>query len=134
VSPKAKQVQLICPSVVTVSDRQKMAIIAVEKGSRNAVTHWQVKERLGNYTLMEFRLETGRTHQIRIHRGHIGHPILGVPLYSSGRSIRINLPGQLLHAHRLILIHPVTGAEPRSDRSLPAIFPKVLAILRQRNP
>ena len=116
------------------SDRQKMAIIAVEKGGRNAVTHWQVKERLGNYTLMEFRLETGRTHQIRVHSSHIGHPILGDPLYSSGRSIGINLPGQLLHAYRLILIHPVTGESLEAIAPLPAIFPKVLAILRQRNP
>jgi 23S rRNA pseudouridine1911/1915/1917 synthase len=115
------------------SDRKKMAVIAIEKGGRNAVTHWQVKERLGNYTLMEFRLETGRTHQIRVHSSQIGHPIVGDPIYSSDRSIGINLPGQLLHAHRLILEHPVTGERLEAIAPLPAIFPKVLGILRQRN-
>lgn len=116
------------------SDRQKMVVIPLEKGGRNAITHWQVKERLGNYTLMEFRLETGRTHQIRVHSSQIGHPIVGDPIYSSDRSIGINLPGQLLHAYRLILVHPVTGESLEAIAPLPAIFPKVLGILRLRNP
>ncbi len=86
--------------------RKKMAVVPVEKGGRLAVTHWQVKERLGNYTLIHFQLETGRTHQIRVHSAYIGHPIVGDPIYSSCRNIGVNLPGQALHAWRLRLQHP----------------------------
>ena len=83
---------------------------------------------------MEFSLETVRTNQNTVHSSHIGHQIIGEHLYSSGRSIGINLPGPLLHAHRLMLIHPVTGESLEAIAPVPAIFPKVLAILRQRNP
>ncbi len=86
--------------------RKNMAVVPVEKGGRLAVTHWQVKERLGNYTLIHFQLETGRTHQIRVHSAYIGHPIVGDPVYSSCRNIGVNLPGQALHAWRLRLQHP----------------------------
>ncbi|PLZ81441.1 RluA family pseudouridine synthase, partial [Fischerella thermalis] len=81
-------------------DRKKMAVVSPEKGGRPATTHWRILERLGNYTLMHFQLETGRTHQIRVHSAHIGHPIVGDPVYSSGRSVGVNLPGQALHAWR----------------------------------
>ncbi|OLP19348.1 pseudouridine synthase [Leptolyngbya sp. 'hensonii'] len=90
-------------------DRKKMAVVPVEKGGRNAVTHWQIQERLGNYTLLYFRLETGRTHQIRVHAAHIGHPIVGDPIYSSGRSGSLHWKGQALHAWKLRLQHPVSG-------------------------
>lgn len=116
------------------SDRQKMAVVPLEKGGRNAVTHWRVLERLGNYSLLQFRLETGRTHQIRVHSSQIGHPIVGDPVYSSGRSIGVNLPGQLLHARRLILEHPVTGEPIEAIAPIPPIFSKVLDILRAKNP
>ncbi|MEG3439143.1 RluA family pseudouridine synthase [Pannus brasiliensis CCIBt3594] len=114
------------------SDRQKMAVVPPEKGGRNAVTHWQVLERLGNYSLLQFRLETGRTHQIRVHSSQIGYPIVGDPVYSSGRSIGVNLPGQLLHARRLILEHPVTGESIEAIAPIPPIFSKVLDILRAK--
>ncbi|PSF38331.1 RluA family pseudouridine synthase [Aphanothece hegewaldii CCALA 016] len=113
-------------------DRKKMAIVPIEKGGREAVTHWQILERIGNYTLMKFRLETGRTHQIRVHTSHLGYPILGDPIYSSDRSIGINLPGQMLHAHRLILEHPVTKEIIEAVAPLPPIFTKVLAALRRK--
>ncbi|GFE67809.1 RluA family pseudouridine synthase [Chroococcus sp. FPU101] len=113
-------------------DRKKMAVIPIEKGGREAVTHWQILERIGNYTLMQFRLETGRTHQIRVHTSHLGYPILGDPVYSSDRSIGINLPGQMLHAHRLILIHPVTKETIETVAPLPPIFTKVLTALRRK--
>jgi 23S rRNA pseudouridine1911/1915/1917 synthase len=113
-------------------DRKKMAIVPVEKGGREAVTHWKILERIGNYTLMEFRLETGRTHQIRVHTSHLGYPILGDPIYSSDRSIGINLLGQMLHAHRLILEHPVTGENIEAIAPLPPIFNKVLTALRSK--
>ncbi|OAB57158.1 pseudouridine synthase, partial [Phormidium willei BDU 130791] len=90
-------------------DRKKMAIVPEDQGGRTAVTHWQVQEALGNYSLVHFRLETGRTHQIRVHSASIGHPIVGDPLYGSGRSLGVNLPGQALHAWKLTLEHPQSG-------------------------
>jgi 23S rRNA pseudouridine1911/1915/1917 synthase len=113
-------------------DRKKMAILPIERGGRNAVTHWQIEERLGNYSLILFRLETGRTHQIRVHSAKIGHPIVGDPLYSSGKNIGVNLTGQALHAWRLTLQHPVTGAIIRAIAPIPGEFETLLNILRNR--
>jgi len=113
-------------------DRKKMAIVPIEKGGRQAVTHWQVLDRLGNYTLMQFRLETGRTHQIRVHTTQMGHPIVGDPVYGSGRSIGVNLTGQVLHAHKLHLEHPLTGKPVEAIAPLPAEFLKLLQVLRLR--
>ena len=109
-----------------------MAIVPVEKGGRAAITHWQVKERLGNYTLVHFQLETGRTHQIRVHSAHIGHPIVGDPIYASGRSVGVNLSGQALHAWRLTLQHPVTGEAIEVTAAPPAEFNTLLEVLRRR--
>ncbi|MBE9013556.1 RluA family pseudouridine synthase [Pseudanabaenaceae cyanobacterium LEGE 13415] len=114
-------------------DRQKQAIVPEEKGGRRAITHWQVKERLGNYTLLQFELETGRTHQIRVHSAFIGHPVVGDPVYSSGRSIGVNLPGQALHAWRLRLIHPLTEEWIEAIAPVPAYFTKLLEVLRKRS-
>ncbi len=114
------------------SDRKKMAVIPVEKGGRNAVTHWEIKERLGNFTLIHFRLETGRTHQIRVHSSFMGHPIVGDPLYSSGKNLNINLSGQALHAWRLTLTHPVTGETIQAIAPLPPEFNKLLTIIKNR--
>jgi len=132
------------------SDRKKMAVVPVEKGGRSAITHWQIKERLGNYTLIHFQLETGRTHQIRVHTAHIGHPIVGDPVYSKGRDIGVNLPGQALHAWRLRLQHPNAIVRPpspnpgdqRTDNEsgewieviapLPPALNTVLTVLRRR--
>ncbi|MUG96289.1 RluA family pseudouridine synthase [Scytonema sp. UIC 10036] len=113
-------------------DRKKMAVVPVEKGGRLAVTHWKVRERLGNYTLMHFQLETGRTHQIRVHSAQIGHPIVGDPVYSSGRSVGVNLPGQALHAWKLKLQHPVSGEWIEVSAALPQIFTTLLEVLRRR--
>jgi 23S rRNA pseudouridine1911/1915/1917 synthase len=113
-------------------DRQKMAVIPTEKGGRNAVTHWKVKERLGNYSVINFRLETGRTHQIRVHSSSIGHPIVGDPLYSSNRSVGVNLSGQALHAWKLTLEHPLSGELIESIALFPDEFTKLLEKLRQR--
>lgn len=113
-------------------DRKKMAVVPVEKGGRPAVTHWQVRERLGNYTLLHYQLETGRTHQIRVHSAHMGHPIVGDPLYSSGRSVGVNLPGQALHGWRLTLQHPVTEAPIAVTAPLPQPFTTLLDVLRRR--
>ncbi|HEY9903116.1 MAG TPA: RluA family pseudouridine synthase [Candidatus Sericytochromatia bacterium] len=113
-------------------DRKKMAVVPVEKAGRLAVTHWQLQERLGNYTLMHFQLETGRTHQIRVHSAYIGHPIVGDPLYSSGRNLGVNLTGQVLHAWRLQLLHPVTEELIEVTAPLPKTFSTLLDVLRRR--
>ncbi len=113
-------------------ERKKMAVVAVENGGREAVTHWQIKERLGNYTLMHFQLETGRTHQIRVHSAEIGHPIVGDSVYSSGRSVGVNLPGQALHAWKLQLQHPVKHELVEVVAPLPQVFSTLLQVLRRR--
>ncbi len=113
-------------------DRKKMAVVPLEKGGRLAVTHWQVQERLGNYTLMYFQLETGRTHQIRVHSAYIGHPIVGDPVYSAGRSVGVNLPGQALHAWRLTLQHPVSEERISVTAPIPKTFNTLLDVLRKR--
>ncbi len=114
-------------------DRKKMAVVPLEKGARQAITHWEVLEPLGNYTLLHYRLETGRTHQIRVHSAAMGHPIVGDPLYSSGRSVGVNLSGQALHACKLTLEHPVTGEIVEAIAPLPTEFQKLLTHLRLKN-
>jgi 23S rRNA pseudouridine1911/1915/1917 synthase len=113
-------------------DRKKMAVVSAEQNGREAVTHWQILERLGNFTLIQFQLETGRTHQIRVHATQIGHPIVGDLLYGSGRSIGVNLTGQALHAWRLTLQHPVTSEVIEVTAALPTEFTTLLEILRKR--
>ncbi len=115
------------------SDRKKMAVIPVEQGGREAVTHWKTLERIGNYTLMQFLLETGRTHQIRVHCADGGHPLLGDSTYGSNRSLRVNLSGQALHARQLSLLHPISGELITAIAPLPAEFTKLLQVLRNRN-
>nr|WP_308254668.1 RluA family pseudouridine synthase [Geminocystis sp. GBBB08] len=115
------------------SDGKKMAIVSVEKGGREALTYWQIKERLGNYSLIHFTLGTGRTHQIRVHASHIKHPILGDPLYSAGHSVGVNLTGQALHAFRLTLTHPITEETIEAIAPLPLELQKLLQILRQKS-
>ena len=110
--------------------RKKMAIVPVEQGGRSAVTHWKIVERLGNYTLMQFQLETGRTHQIRVHSTHIGHPIVGDPDYGSGKSAGMKLPGQALHAFRLTLTHPITNETVVGEAPPPLRMEKLLNRLR----
>ena len=105
------------------ADRKKMAV--TEKNSRSAVTHWRVLERFSGYTLVECKLETGRTHQIRVHMASIGHPLLGDGLYGAKCPDK-GLEGQCLHARRLHLIHPVTGEELRFESALPEYFISVL--------
>ncbi|MGL4879796.1 MAG: RluA family pseudouridine synthase, partial [Waterburya sp.] len=115
------------------SERQKMAVIPLEQGGREAVTCWQTLERIGNYTLMQFLLETGRTHQIRVHSSYHGHPLLGDTIYGSNRSLKINLSGQALHARQLSLLHPISGNLIEAIAPLPPEFTKLLQVLRNRN-
>ena len=112
-------------------DRKKMAVN--EKNGKPAVTHYQVLERFGNYTYMEFALETGRTHQIRVHMASIGHPLLGDEVYG-GRHVsgKWHLQDQTLHAMHLGFIHPVTGEFLEINAELPEYFEKILAELRRK--
>ncbi len=113
-------------------DRHKIAIIPIAKGGRSAITHWQIQERLGNYTLIHFQLETGRTHQIRVHSAAIGHPLVGDLTYSRGRSLGVNLPGQALHAWRLRLEHPTKKEWIETIAPPPPEFTTLLEVLRLR--
>lgn len=113
-------------------ERKKMAVVAMEKGGRRAVTHWRIQERLGHYTLMHYRLETGRTHQIRVHSAMMGHPIVGDTVYGAGRSVGVKLRGQALHARQLTLTHPITAKEVVAIAPLPSVIETLLQRLRQR--
>ena len=105
------------------TDRKKMAV--TQKGSRSAVTHWEVIARYGQYTHIRCRLETGRTHQIRVHMAHIGHPLLGDALYGAPSPDK-GLSGQCLHARELKFIHPRTGEHVVISTDLPEYFTSVL--------
>ena len=113
-------------------DRKKYAVVSDNSG-RHACTHWQLIERLGDYSLLRFKLDTGRTHQIRVHCAHLGHPILGDATYSRCRKLPIELAGQALHAFQLGLDHPISGELLELEAPLPPIFEKLLAILRSRS-
>lgn len=109
------------------SDRKKMAIT---KDGREAVTHYHVIERLKNYSYIECQLETGRTHQIRVHMTSINHPLLGDELYGP-KNCSFNLQGQTLHAKVLGFIHPKTKEYMEFEAPLPDYFEKLLNILRK---
>lgn len=112
------------------TDRIKMAVLPEGKG-RRAVTHYTVLKRYDRgYTLVRFRLETGRTHQIRVHCRHLGHLIVGDPVYGSKKQ-KFELNGQLLHAFRLSLDHPRTGERMTFEAPLPAHFARVLDVLEK---
>ena len=109
-------------------DRLKMAVLPA--GGRRAVTEYSVRERFPGYTLAQFTLQTGRTHQIRVHAKYLGHPVVGDPVYGYKKQ-RFALGGQLLHAYRLTLTHPRTGERMVFEAPLPADFCSVLEILRR---
>lgn len=105
------------------TDRKKMAV--TEKNSRSAVTHWEVIARYKDYTHIRCRLETGRTHQIRVHMAHIGHPLLGDYTYGAPQTEK-GLSGQCLHARELKFIHPKTGEQIVITSELPDYFTEVI--------
>ncbi|VGS79116.1 RluA family pseudouridine synthase [Streptococcus pyogenes] len=107
--------------------RKKQAVTA--KG-KEAVTRFTVLERFGDYSLVELQLETGRTHQIRVHMAYIGHPVAGDPLYGPRKTLSGH--GQFLHAKTLGLTHPMTGKEMIFTVEAPEIFQKVLKLLRKK--
>ena len=111
------------------ADRKKMAV--TEKNSRSAVTHWRVLERFSGYTLVECKLETGRTHQIRVHMAYRGHPILGDMVYGHKKP-ELGQDSQCLHAKELRFVHPRTGQLVTVCCELPDYFTALLEKLRAR--
>ena len=111
------------------TDRKRMAV--TEKNSRSAVTHWEVIARYGSYTHLRCRLETGRTHQIRVHMAYLGHPIAGDPLYGVKKA-ELGLTSQCLHARELTFIHPRSGEEMTLTCPLPEEFRHALDILSRQ--
>ena len=111
------------------ADRKRMAV--TEKNSRSAVTHWRVLERFGDYTLVECRLETGRTHQIRVHMAYRGHPILGDMVYGHKKP-ELGQDSQCLHARELTFVHPRSGERVTVSCGLPEYFTQLLQKLRGR--
>ncbi len=109
-------------------DRVKMAVV---KNGREAVTHYKVLERFGQYTLVKCNLETGRTHQIRVHMAYIGHPLVGDNVYGYKKQ-KFNLRGQVLHAKELGFNHPTSGEYVHFDSNLPEYFEAILQNLRNR--
>ena len=105
------------------TDRKRMAV--TQKASRSAVTHWEVIARYGGYTHVRCRLETGRTHQIRVHMAYIGHPLLGDFTYGAPSPDK-GLEGQCLHARRLRFVHPTSGELVELETPLPDYFQEVL--------
>lgn len=116
-------------------ERNRMRRAVYGSGSREAVTHIYVAERFGRYTLVRARLETGRTHQIRVHMAYIHHPLAGDELYGprrqTGQVAGVKVSGQLLHAGVLGFVHPSTGEYMEFRAELPEIFDKVLSNLRK---
>ncbi len=107
------------------SDRKKMAVV---DGGRRAVTHFKVLKRFKDYSLVEARLETGRTHQIRVHMNYIKHPIVGDPVYGI-RKQKFKLDGQLLHAETIGFDHPRTGEYMEFSTEMPDYFKRIVNIL-----
>ena len=106
------------------TDRKRMAVNHMT--GKRAVTHWTVLERFSGYTHLQCRLETGRTHQIRVHLAHLGHPVLGDPVYGGVRKGFPELAGQCLHARRLSFLHPRTGERITVESPLPDYFTATL--------
>ena len=110
-------------------DRKKMA---VRKDGKEAITHFKVLKRYGDYTLLKVKIDTGRTHQIRVHLAEIGHPVVGDMVYSKGKN-EFGVEGQMLHAQSLEFKHPITGQEMHLEADLPQYFKNVLKELDGRN-
>lgn len=110
------------------ADRKMFTV--TERGGKHAVTHFQVIERFGDYTLVELKLETGRTHQIRVHMKFIGHPLVGDPMY--GRNKGLKMDGQALHAAMLGFVHPRSGEYLEFSAPLPEDMEQLLLLLRAR--
>ena len=125
---KENEATIDMPIGRSTSDRKKMA---VNRNGKNAVTHIKVIKRYEKYTLVEVNIETGRTHQIRVHLSHIGYPIIGDYTYSNGKN-EFGVEGQCLHAKSLEFKHPITGKEMKLEAPLPQYFQEILNTLNNR--
>lgn len=119
---KEEEATINMPIGRSTKDRKKMA---VNKNGKNAVTHFKVLKRFKNYTLLEVKIETGRTHQIRVHLSEIGYPVVGDTVYSNGKN-EWGIKGQCLHAKSLKFKHPITGKEMFIEAPLPKYFENIL--------
>lgn len=125
---KENEATIDMPIGRSTKDRKKMA---VRKEGKKAITHFKVVERFPNYTLLEVKIETGRTHQIRVHLSEIGYPIVGDEVYSNGKN-EWGIKGQCLHAKSLKFKHPITGKEMFIEAPLPEYFKNILQDLKTR--
>ena len=125
---KENEATIDMPIGRSTSDRKKMAVI---KTGRNAVTHIKVLKRYNKYTLLQVNIETGRTHQIRVHLSYIGYPIIGDCTYSNGKN-EFGVVGQCLHAKSLEFKHPITGKKMKLEATLPDYFENILSRLDER--
>ena len=110
------------PIARSTKDRKKMA---VSKNGKNAITHFKVIKRYDKYTLLEIKIETGRTHQIRVHMSQIGYPIIGDTVYSNGKN-EFGVVGQMLHASKLVFTHPNNKKQMNLEAPLPKYFLDIL--------
>lgn len=116
------------PIARSTKDRKKMA---VDPKGKEAITHFKVLKRYDKYTLLEIKIDTGRTHQIRVHMAYIGHPVVGDMQYSNGKN-EFGVEGQMLHSKYLEFDHPITGKRLKLEAPLPQYFIEVLEKLRNR--
>lgn len=116
------------PIARSTKDRKKMA---VDKKGKEAITEFKVLKRYDGYTLLEVKIKTGRTHQIRVHLSQIGYPVIGDNVYSNGKN-KWGIEGQCLHSKSLKFKHPITGKEMFLEARLPEYFEKVLKELREK--
>lgn len=123
---KENEATINMPIGRSTKDRKKMAVV---KTGKVAITHFKVLKRYNEFTLLEIKIETGRTHQIRVHLSEIGYPIVGDEVYSNGKN-PFNVKGQMLHAAKLTFKHPKTGEKITVEAPLPQYFKDVLNILK----
>lgn len=119
---KENEATIDMPIGRSTKDRKKMA---VTKNGKQAITHFKVLKRYSKYTLLEIKIETGRTHQIRVHMAEIGYPVVGDAVYSNGKN-EFGIEGQMLHAYKLEFMHPITNKHMELTAPLPQYFEEIL--------